>query len=110
MISAARPIAVTSEARIRVSVVYALPDRYWSVPLELPTGADVAQALAAAGMDEKVPGLDFDAARLAIFSRPATLATRLHDGDRVELLRALAVDPKQSRRQRAAIASKDRPG
>lgn len=90
---------------IRVSIVYALPDRYWSVSVTVPPGSDVAQALAAARMDERVPGLDFDPARLAIFSRPATLATRLHQGDRIELLRPLAADPKQSRRQRAEGAS-----
>ena len=93
--------------RLCVDVVYALPDRYWSVRVEVPAGAKLAQALAAARMETVVPGWVLDEGLLAIFSRPAMLATPLHDGDRIELLRPLQVDPKQSRRDRAGVR---RPG
>ena len=89
------------KSAVRVEVVYALPDRYWSALVELPVGSNVAQALAAANLEEKVPGLEIDSDMLAIFSRPATLTTALHDGDRIELLRPLPLDPKQLRRERA---------
>jgi putative ubiquitin-RnfH superfamily antitoxin RatB of RatAB toxin-antitoxin module len=42
-----------------------------------------------------------DAACLAVFGRAATPATRLHAGDRIEILRPLLADPKQRRRERA---------
>jgi len=87
--------------RLRVQLVYALPDRYWSARFELPAGADVEQALAFAKAESLLPQLEIDESRLAIFSRPAVLSTLLHDGDRIELLRPLQVDPKQSRRDRA---------
>jgi putative ubiquitin-RnfH superfamily antitoxin RatB of RatAB toxin-antitoxin module len=38
----------------------------------------------------------------AVFGRRATTATPLHDGDRVELLRPLLVDPKEARHRRVA--------
>ncbi|MGO4781918.1 RnfH family protein, partial [Lysobacter sp. 2RAB21] len=41
----------------------------------------------------------------AVFGVKAAADTRLRDGDRVELLRALQIDPKDARRRRAA----DRP-
>jgi putative ubiquitin-RnfH superfamily antitoxin RatB of RatAB toxin-antitoxin module len=85
---------------MRVEVVYALPDRYWSQPLVLPVGASVAEALAVAAMQDVV-GPVIEPAGLAVFSRPVTLATVLRDGDRLELLRPLAADPKQARRTRA---------
>lgn len=98
---------------IRVEVVYALADRYWRVPLALPVAATVADALAAAELERRIPGQGLDAqaleGRLAVFGRLATMATALRDGDRIEILRPLRIDPKQSRRQRAgAVDSKKR--
>ena len=94
------------DAVLRVEVVYALPERCWRVPLQLPAGATVADALAAADLTSRVPGIEVDPEGLAVFGQPATLATKLHDGDRVEVLRPLKVDPKQARRRRAGEAGK----
>jgi putative ubiquitin-RnfH superfamily antitoxin RatB of RatAB toxin-antitoxin module len=91
---------------LRVEVVYALADRCWRVAVALPPGARVADALAAADLPSKVPGLVVDASMLAIYGNTATPASLLHDGDRVELLRPLVADPKQARRERAKTAGK----
>ncbi|WP_460457649.1 RnfH family protein [Arenimonas alkanexedens] len=89
---------------MRVEVVYALPDRCWRVELMLPAGARVADALAAVAV--QVPGWTRDDSMLAIYGRTATPNSRLHDGDRVELLRPLLADPKQARRERARSGGK----
>ncbi len=39
--------------------------------------------------------------RLGIFARKADFTTLLQEGDRVEIYRALKVDPKEARRKRA---------
>lgn len=91
---------------LRVQVVYALPERCWTFTVALPAGAQVADALAEANLAVMLPGVDVDPARLAVFGQVATLETRLHDGDRVEILRPLVADPKQARRQRAREAAK----
>jgi len=57
----------------------------------------VADALCAAGLD---PG----AGALAVWGRRATLQQALREGDRIELLRPLQVDPKEARRLRAKKA------
>lgn len=64
--------------------------------MELPDNACVGDALAASGWS-----LDPEFIGLAVFGLAATPATRLRDGDRVELLRGLRIDPKQARRLRA---------
>lgn len=92
------------EGELSVEVVYALVDRHWRVPLRLPAGSVVGDAIAAARLEEAVPDIDIDPARLAVFGRLVTLATPLHEGDRVEVLRPLLADPKEVRRQRAARA------
>jgi hypothetical protein len=97
--------------QIEVELLYALAERYWSLRVSLPAGADVSRALREAGSDWLPPehraGIDSPAG-IAVFGRPATLRTRLRDGDRIELLRPLQADPKQARKQRAADAKRAR--
>ncbi|MES2858715.1 MAG: RnfH family protein [Pseudomonadota bacterium] len=82
---------------IRVELVRAWPRRFEAVRVELADGASVADALASAGW-----ALDAEFIGVALFGSNATLQAALQDGDRVELLRALQMDPKQARRLRAA--------
>lgn len=81
--------------RIHVEVVQAWPRRYASVHVDLPEGATVVEAIAAAGL---TPG---EHAGVAVYGDLATDDQRLQDGDRVELLRPLTIDPKEARRRRA---------
>ncbi len=81
---------------MRVELLRAWPHRHESWVVEVGDGATVANALQAAGW-----ALDTDFIGLAVFGVSAGADTTLHDGDRVELLRALQVDPKQARRLRA---------
>jgi len=80
---------------IRVEVVRAMAKRVDAVALTLPAGATVEQAISASGL----AGVDLDA--VGIFGRRVPPATRLADGDRVEIYRPLALDPKEQRRRRA---------
>lgn len=82
-------------ASIHVEVVRAWPRRHETVALTLPEGATVADALAACGFD--LAGID----GYAVFGERVHGQALLQDGDRLELLRPLQVDPKQARRQRA---------
>ncbi|HEY2346309.1 MAG TPA: RnfH family protein [Xanthomonadaceae bacterium] len=86
---------------MRVEVVYALPERAWSVLLDLPAGATAADALARSAFANRIPGFDQACVTCAIYGKAITLATLLREGDRLELLRPLKADPKQARRQRA---------
>jgi putative ubiquitin-RnfH superfamily antitoxin RatB of RatAB toxin-antitoxin module len=86
--------------QIRVEVIYALPDRHWSIKLDLPENSLVEMAVRAA--KTQWPDVPIDEHRLAVFSRTVTLESVLRDGDRLEILRPLIADPKQARRERAA--------
>ena len=84
---------------MRVEVVYALAGAHDVTVLELPAGATARDALAASGIAARHPGIDLS--RLGIFGRPASGETPLAEGDRVEIYRPLALDPKEARRARA---------
>lgn len=85
---------------MKIEVVRAWPQRFEALTLELADGAVLGDAVAAAGWrdDPQISGY-------AVFGVKAVADTPLRDGDRVELLRPLQVDPKDARRRRAA----DRP-
>ena len=79
---------------MRVDVVLAFPDRVEHVRLDLAAGSTVGDALAAAGFSSPVEAV-------GIFGRRVKLDHTLADGDRVEIYRPLAMDPKEARRLRA---------
>jgi uncharacterized protein len=87
---------------MRVEVVYALPASHDAVTLELPAAATVRDALSASGVLERHPGIEL--LRIGIFGRPVSADAPLADGDRVEIYRPLALDPKEARRARAKRA------
>lgn len=87
---------------IRIEVAHARPEKQWLVPLELPAGSTVGDAIERSGLLEEVPDLEVRDRQVGIFYRPCGLDTLLRDGDRVEIYRPLLCDPKETRRRRAA--------
>ena len=81
---------------MKVEVVLAWPRRRESVLLELPGGTTVAEAVRHSGVSLE------EVVAYAIHGVRADPTQALRDGDRVELLRPLQVDPKDARRRRAA--------
>lgn len=87
---------------VQVEVIYALAVRQESVPLTLPEGATVQQAIEASGLLQKFPEIDLSKNKLGVFAKLAKPDTVLRDRDRVEIYRPLIADPKEVRKQRAA--------
>ena len=85
---------------MEVEVCYALPTVATRIAVTLQPGATVEEAITASRIVALL-SLDRGALGLAIFGRRATPDTLLEEGDRVELLRPLSVDPKDARRRRA---------
>lgn len=81
---------------MKVEVVDARPEAARVITLRLPAGATLRDALAACGFE-----LDFQRQKFGIFGKRAALDTPLSPGDRVEIYRPLAMDPKEARRARA---------
>ena len=87
-------------AKIRVEVIAAFPREHALVAVELEEGATVLDAIRASGLRERYPQIDPDQNGAGIFGRLVPLDTPLKGGDRVELVRPLAADPKELRRRR----------
>lgn len=106
MTEPAAPAGNEAAGGIAVEVVHAWPDRCWSQRVVLRGSACVGDALDAVAGELAREGIVLRDLALAVFGRPAGPETPLRDGDRVELLRALLMDPRQAREARAAAARK----
>jgi putative ubiquitin-RnfH superfamily antitoxin RatB of RatAB toxin-antitoxin module len=91
---------------IAISVAYALPQRQTILELRVPQGTTVADAVSRSGLPSRFPELADAPLHCAIFGRAVPLTHIVEDGDRVEILRPLLIDPKESRRRAAARARK----
>ncbi len=87
---------------IRVEVLYAPPrGAAFCVTVMLPADAHVGDALRASGLAQRYPDAPCVEGHVGIHARLVALDTPLADGDRVEVYRPLAQDPREARRQRA---------
>lgn len=90
--------------------------REWAMALAV--GTTVAQALAACSIFDEFPDLQKNRLKVGIWGRGARLDQPLNDRDRIEIYRALRVDPKVARRERfnrqgaksAGLFARTRPG
>lgn len=103
-------------AQIHVTVAYSpAPGHVEELTLTLDAGSTVAQAVVMAMKQMDWPG---DSCGVGVWGKSAQPTRVLLDGDRVEIYRALKVDPKIARRLRFAdqgakgtgLFSKRRPG
>jgi uncharacterized protein len=107
------------DSSINVCVAYSPSAReVHEIALILVAGSSVADAIGASGLTLRFCELASNPPTVGVWNRKAQMSQLLQDQDRVEVYRALKVDPKVARRQRftqqgakkAGLFSKSRPG
>jgi len=88
---------------MRIEVAYARPDRQFLLELELPEGATLSDAVTAAKLHEQCPELSTDGLTVGVWGQveKSPESRKLKAGDRVEIYRALTIDPMAARKARA---------
>ena len=89
-------------AAIDIEVVFALPEKQRLVQVTLQEGATVADAIDASAIEAAFPDYDLAQCAVGVWGRLAERDRVLVNGDRVELYRALRMDPREARRRLAA--------
>ncbi len=90
---------------MKIEVVYALPKAQTVQRIDLGPGATVRDALRAVSEIAPFADLILEENPVGVFGERVTLDRLLLDGDRVEIYRSLAMDPKEARRLRATKTS-----
>ena len=94
---------------LRVHVVCALRERQVLRTLSVASPCSIADAVRLSAVLDEFPQLDSGTLSFAVFGVRAEATQLVCDGDRVELLRALQVDPREARRRRAALRADRQP-
>ena len=90
-------------SRVKVEVVAGLSDRQLLLDVEIDDGATVATAVDASKILKRFPEIRGDEVQFGVWGRVVSPEHRLKDGDRVEIYRPLAMDPREARRQLALV-------
>ena len=94
-------------AMLSIEVCYALPEAQTLIPLELPEGSTLQQAIDASGILARHPEIDLAKQKVGILGKLKPMDTVLAQYDRVEIYRPLIVDPKSARQRRVEKTRKE---
>ena len=83
---------------IEVALAYAKPEKQIVLPLKVPLGTTLGQAIAISGITKRFPEIDLLKNKTGVFGQLHPLEYILRPGDRVEIYRPLVADPKEVRR------------
>jgi putative ubiquitin-RnfH superfamily antitoxin RatB of RatAB toxin-antitoxin module len=87
---------------VEVEVAYALPNEQKIIVVAVEAGSTIEMAIMQSGILQIFPDIDLSKQSVGVFSEPRRLTDIVSPGDRVEIYRPLCIDPKESRRKKAA--------
>ena len=86
---------------MKIEVVYANPDAQKLYQLACNENTTVEEAIIQCGVLNDFPEIDLNLQSVGIYSEVVTLDHIVKPDDRIEIYRALTIDPKDARRIRA---------
>lgn len=92
---------------MKVEVAFARPDEQLILDVYVDEGATAQEAIDQSGILERFPEIDLKVNKIGIFGHAKKLDQKLETGDRVEIYRVITCDPKEVRRERAALAKEN---
>ena len=90
--------------KITVEVAFALPDKQKIIALDVDEGTTAMDAAKQSGIEQQFSDIELETVKVGIFGKAVKPDQVLRTGDRVEIYRPLKIDPKASRKARAAKA------
>jgi len=89
---------------LSVEVCYILPDAQFLRSLTVSPGTTLGQAIGLSGVLEVFPDINLEQQKIGVYSKIQALDVLVREQDRIEIYRALLVDPMAARRTRAIKA------
>jgi len=86
---------------LHVEVAYASPGQQKILTVQIQEGDTVEVAIKKSGILDLFPEINLQSQQVGVFSKTKQLTDFLSDGDRIEIYRALLIDPKEARRSKA---------
>ena len=95
---------------ILIEIAYATPERQMILEQRIEPGSGARAAVRTSGIDRHFPEIDLDNCDIGVFGKAVADDYEPLEGDRIEIYRPLIADPKEVRRQRAAMGLKMKKG
>lgn len=86
---------------IAIEVAYASPTQQQIIPVKVEPTCTIENAIHRSGILIQFPEIDLAIQKVGVFSKVKKLHDKVKAGDRIEIYRALTMDPKEMRRKRA---------
>ena len=93
-----------NDAPLQIEIAYAEPQRAIVKIYGLDSRSSLADVIRLVALDADFSGVNVTNAAFGILGKPARPEQALQEGDRIEIYRPLAADPKTARRARAQQA------
>jgi uncharacterized protein len=87
--------------KITVEVAYADTNQQTILAVLVHEGSTIEKVIDCSGIIEMFPEIDLSKQTVGIFSQKKKLDHIVQEGDRIEIYRALIIDPKEARKKRA---------
>ena len=84
---------------MNVGVAYADKFKQIWLKLEVPDNSTILETIQHSGLLQQFPDIDLDIQKVGIFGKVSKLNTKVEDGQRVEIYRAITADPETVERR-----------
>lgn len=84
---------------MKVRVVYGTPTRQLVLPVEVPEGATVQDAVTRSGLLERAPEVDLATTKFGVWNKVVALTAVLEPDARIEVYRPITADPATVKRR-----------
>lgn len=91
----------TNNTDLNIEVVYASTTKQKIISIIVQKGTTIKDAIVKSGIQEEFIEIIIDDCQVAVFGKKKLLNDIVEHGDRIEICRALIIDPKEARRARA---------
>lgn len=80
---------MSEQAQLSIEVAYAEPGRHVIIPVKVPEGTSVWDAVGLSGILDKVPTIDLETQAIGVYGKIARKAKeqQVKEGDRIEIYR-----------------------
>jgi len=93
---------MSDAANITIEVAFALPERQHVQVMTVPSGCTAREAVVRSELPQLFPQFDFASCQLGVFGQVVTDDRLLCAGERLEVYRPLATNPRDARRMAAS--------
>jgi len=90
-------------AKIQVEIVFATADEQLLCALTVPSESTITDVIEISALAEQFPDHDLGEMQVGVWGHPANRRQMVRGGDRIEIYRPLEMNPREARRQLAAV-------